>query len=71
VLATLVDSKYYTIGPMNKAETEKLDEVLLTCWNNRNAHGMASLFYEGNVIGFDGSQMNGPIQIKTELQKTF
>jgi hypothetical protein len=32
---------------------------------------MASLFCEdGNVIGFDGSQMNGQIQIKSETIPT-
>ena len=57
---------------MNKSEIEELHEELLVCWNNRNAEGMASLFCEdGNVIGFDGSQMNGQIQIKSELEKVF
>ena len=57
---------------MNKSEIEKLHEELLACWNNRNAQGTASLFCEdGNVIGFDGSQMNGQVQIKSELEKVF
>lgn len=57
---------------MNKAEIEKLHDELLTSWNNRNAEEMASLFSEsGNVIGFDGSQMNGPNQIRTELENVF
>jgi uncharacterized protein (TIGR02246 family) len=57
---------------MNKAEIEKLHATLLNSWNNRNAHGMASLFCEGgNVIGFDGSQMNGQLQIESALEKVF
>jgi len=57
---------------MNKSEIEKLHEELLTFWNNRNAQGMASLFCEdGNVIGFDGSQMNGQVEIKSALEKVF
>ena len=37
-----------------------------------SAAGMASLFTEdANVIGFDGSQMNGRLQIETELKKVF
>ena len=57
---------------MNKSEIENLHEELLACWNNRNAQGMASLFCEdGNVIGFDGTQMNGQAQIKSALEKVF
>jgi uncharacterized protein (TIGR02246 family) len=51
---------------------EKLYDELLTCWNNQNAPGMASLFTkDANVIGFDGSQMNGQEQIETELKQVF
>jgi len=57
---------------MNKATIEKLHKELLTFWNNQDAKGMASLFYKnGNVIGFDGSQMNGQPEIQTELEKVF
>ena len=51
---------------------KKLHEELLTCWNNQDASGMASLFTkDANVIGFDGSQMNGQEQIETELKHVF
>ena len=51
---------------------EKLHQTLLTCWNNQDAPGMASLFSaDANVIGFDGSQMNGRAQIELELQQVF
>jgi len=57
---------------METTAIEKLHEELLTCWNNQNASGMASLFTrDANVIGFDGSQMNGPAQIETALQQVF
>jgi len=49
-----------------------LHESLLTCWNNQDGPGMASLFTDdGNVVGFDGSQMNRQAQIETELSRIF
>ena len=57
---------------MNKIEIERLHEKLLSFWNVQDARGMASLFCEnGNVIGFDGSQLNGQNTIETELGKIF
>lgn len=57
---------------MNNAPIEKLHGTLLTCWNKQDAHGMASLFTDnGNVTGFDGSQMNGPSEIESELKQIF
>ena len=57
---------------METTAIEKLHEELLTYWNNQNASGMASLFTkDANVIGFDGSQMNGQVQIETELKQVF
>lgn len=57
---------------MNRQEIELLHESLLSFWNSQDANGMASLFSEnGNVIGFDGSQLNGPNAIKIELEKIF
>ena len=41
---------------------------LLVAWNNRNAAEMAACFGEqGYVVGFDGSQLNGPAEIESEL----
>jgi len=57
---------------MEDAAIEILHRQLLTFWNNQNGVGMASLFTEdANVIGFDGSQMNGRLQIETELKQVF
>ena len=57
---------------METTSIKKIYEELLSCWNNQNASGMASLFTsDGNVIGFDGSQMNGQAQIETELKQVF
>jgi uncharacterized protein (TIGR02246 family) len=57
---------------MNKTSIQKLYEQLLTFWNIQDANGMSSLFLaNGNIIGFDGSQLNGQTSIKTELEKVF
>ena len=57
---------------METLAIEKLHKELLTFWNNQNGSGMASLFAEdANVIGFDGSQMNGRLQIEKELKQVF
>ena len=57
---------------METAAIEKLYKELLSFWNDQSGSGMASLFTrDANVIGFDGSQMNGQAQIETELEKVF
>ena len=57
---------------MDKAIIENLHKELLTCWNKQNAEGMASLFLENaNMVGFDGSEINGKTQIETELKNVF
>ncbi len=45
---------------------------LLGCWNKRDSSGFAALFVEdANVIGFDGSQMNGRVEIGGMLSQIF
>ncbi|MEO6304251.1 MAG: SgcJ/EcaC family oxidoreductase [Bacteroidia bacterium] len=45
---------------------------LLACWNNYDAEQYASLFTDdANLIGFDGSQINGKEEIRTQLSKIF
>ena len=54
------------------AEVETLYRNLLTAWNEQTAPAMAALFTpEGQVIGFDGSIMNGPDEVATELGRIF
>jgi uncharacterized protein (TIGR02246 family) len=49
-----------------------LYERLLERWNHRDARGMADLFaVEGNLIGFDGSSVNGRMQIADHLEPIF
>jgi uncharacterized protein (TIGR02246 family) len=47
-------------------------EQLLNAWNNHDAEGFAALFADdGNVVGFDGSSMNGREEIADELGRIF
>ena len=56
----------------NEQLVSLLYKTLLNSWNNANAAVFAGLFTkEGNVVGFDGSQMNGQKQIEAELEKIF
>ena len=49
-----------------------LYEQLLGRWNQRDARGMAALFaIEGNLVGFDGSSVNGRMQIEDHLNPIF
>ena len=54
------------------ARIRLLYQTLLEAWNDKDAHEMAELFSEnGNVIGFDGSQMDGRKQIESVLGQIF
>ncbi len=45
---------------------------ILDAWNQRNATAFAVLFDEDcTVIGFDGSQMSGPIEVEATLSQIF
>ena len=45
---------------------------VIEAWNRRDADGFADLFtHDCNVIGFDGSQMNGRTQTASELRTIF
>lgn len=58
--------------PSDEKQLEQLYKELLACWNNSDAQGYANLFTENaNVIGFDGSQLNGKAQIESSLRQIF
>jgi uncharacterized protein (TIGR02246 family) len=49
-----------------------LYQQMLDGWNRRNAAEIAGLYTEdGNIVGFDGSQMNGRGEIQAELSRIF
>ena len=55
-----------------EAAVRALYAELLACWNRRDAAAMAALYEENaNVIGFDGSQMNGRAEIESEIGGIF
>jgi uncharacterized protein (TIGR02246 family) len=61
-----------TEGSAYPREVEAIYRQLLDSWNKRSGAGMAALFAEeGNVVGFDGSQMDGRAAIETELSRIF
>lgn len=62
----------HTTSVTVEAQIVRLYEQLLTCWNQRDAAGMGALHtIDANVIGFDGSQMNGRAEIVTTLGNIF
>ena len=49
-----------------------LYHALLDRWNARDAVGMTSLVSpDGYIVGFDGSQLNGPAEIEATLREIF
>ncbi|MCC6456014.1 MAG: SgcJ/EcaC family oxidoreductase [Caldilineaceae bacterium] len=61
-----------TEGNAYPREVEAIYRQLLESWNKRSGAGMAALFAEGgNVVGFDGSQMDGRTAIEAELSRIF
>ncbi len=53
-------------------EVRALCRRLIDAWNNRNASGMAEQFTEeGELIGFDGSQVIGRAEILSHLKPIF
>jgi uncharacterized protein (TIGR02246 family) len=53
-------------------EVHVLYQQLIDAWNKRSAQGMAELFLEdGEMIGFDGSQIMGREQIFSTLHSIF
>lgn len=60
------------VGNLTLERTMDLYTQLLTAWNNRDAQSFAALFAEtGSAVGFDGSQMNGRVEIATSLRAIF
>jgi uncharacterized protein (TIGR02246 family) len=58
--------------PSVEEAVRTLYEQLLDRWNQRDARGMAALFaVEGNLVGFDGSAVNGRMQIEDHLDPIF
>lgn len=55
-----------------EAATRDLYERLITAWNKRNARDYALLFASnGSIVGFDGSQVNGQMEIGAHVSEIF
>jgi uncharacterized protein (TIGR02246 family) len=53
-------------------ETRELYRQLLEAWDKRNAHNFAILFApDGNIVGFDGTQVFGQAEIGAHLSEIF
>jgi uncharacterized protein (TIGR02246 family) len=62
------------INPHSDDETSirALYQHLLEAWNRRDAHAYASLIAEdGNLVGFDGSQIDGRAEIEAQIGQIF
>ncbi|MFL5628381.1 MAG: SgcJ/EcaC family oxidoreductase [Ktedonobacteraceae bacterium] len=56
----------------DEIEVRTLYQQLLDGWNKRSAGEFAALFtHEGSVVGFDGSMLDGPTEIESELRQIF
>lgn len=52
--------------------TRELYARLLEAWDKRNARDFALLFAsDGNLVGFDGSQVNGQLEVGAHLSEIF
>ena len=58
--------------PSAESETRALYDRLIEAWNKRNARDYALLFASnGSIVGFDGSQVNGQIEIGAHVSEIF
>jgi uncharacterized protein (TIGR02246 family) len=58
--------------PADNEAVRTLYRNLLESWNRQNASDMAALFVDdANVIGFDGSQLDGRQAIEAEMARIF
>lgn len=56
----------------NEGEVRALYQKLLDCWNQRSAVDLAALSADdGHLVGFDGSQMHGRVEIESHLRRIF
>ena len=65
-------SHLHSPGSIDEIAAQALYRQLLDAWNTRNSAAYAGLFTEdANVIGFDGSMMNGQAEIEATLGQIF
>ena len=61
-----------SIDAAAERETRELYRQLLETWNKRNARDYALLFAaDGNIVGFDGTQVFGQLEIGAHVSEVF
>jgi uncharacterized protein (TIGR02246 family) len=66
------DSQSQSSSAADESQVSELYRQLLDSWNRRAAGEFAGLFAEeGNVVGFDGSLMNGREEIASTIRQIF
>jgi uncharacterized protein (TIGR02246 family) len=61
-----------TVQSPEEIEVRELYQQLLNAWNRRDAKAFAALYEEnGNQIGFDGSQVDGKVEIESSMSRIF
>jgi uncharacterized protein (TIGR02246 family) len=61
-----------SIPPSSEPAIAELYGRVMECWNRRDARGYAATFADdGNVVGFDGSQVDGRTAIESHLRAIF
>jgi uncharacterized protein (TIGR02246 family) len=62
----------HTSNPSDETAVSELYQQLLDSWNRRDAASFAALYDEDSeVVGFDGSQMFGRVEIESTLGQIF
>lgn len=57
---------------LDEAKVRALYRQMLDGWNKRSATEIAALYTdESHVVGFDGSQMNGRVEIQSTMSQIF
>lgn len=65
-------SEAHTTSELERRAVERVYHQMIECWNRRDAACLAISFaLDGQVIGFDGSQMLGREAIRVELDQIF
>jgi uncharacterized protein (TIGR02246 family) len=60
------------VSAPDEADVRSIYQRLIDAWNRRDAAAYAALFDDvANVVGFDGSQMNGRSEIESTLAGIF
>lgn len=58
--------------PAEEANVRLLYKTWIEAWNNQNAKGMSDLVLEdGDIVGFDGSQMKGSKEVFSVISEIF